>query len=56
MVAAVTGLGWMVFDASRFMRSDIIFMGIIVMGITSIILDRVLRLIEFKVVPWKGKE
>ena len=56
MVAAVTGIGWMVFDASRFMRSDIIFMGIIVMGITSIILDRTIRFIEFKVVPWKGKE
>jgi taurine transport system permease protein len=56
MVAATTGIGWMVFDASRFMRSDIIFMGIIVMGVTSIILDRTIRFIEYKVVPWKGKE
>lgn len=56
MVAAVTGIGWMVFDASRFMRSDIIFMGIIVMGITSIIIDRTIRLIEYTVVPWKGNE
>lgn len=56
MVAATTGIGWMVFDASRFMRSDIIFMGIIVMGITSIILDRTIRFVEYKVVPWKGKE
>ena len=56
MVAATTGIGWMVFDASRFMRSDIIFMGIIVMGITSIILDRTIRIVEYKVVPWKGKE
>ena len=56
MVAAVTGIGWMVFDASRFMRSDIIFMGILVMGITSIIIDRTIRFIEFKVVPWKGEE
>lgn len=56
MVASVTGIGWMVFDASRFLRSDIIFMGIIVMGIISIILDRIIRIIEMKVVPWKGKE
>lgn len=56
MVAAVTGIGWMVFDASRFLRSDIIFMGLIVMGVTSIILDLAIRLIEIKVVPWKGKE
>lgn len=56
MTAAITGIGWMVLDASRFLRSDIIFMGIIVMGITGIILDGVLKLIEIKLVPWKGKE
>lgn len=55
MVAGVTGIGWMVSDASRFLRTDIIFMGIIVMGITSVILDRTIRLVEVKVVPWKGK-
>ncbi|RLL43996.1 ABC transporter permease [Oceanobacillus piezotolerans] len=56
MVAGVSGLGWMVIDASRFMRSDIIFMGLIVMGIISIILDRLLRFAEGKIVPWKGKD
>lgn len=56
MVAAVTGIGWMVFDASRFLRSDIIFVGLIVMGITSIILDRIMRWVEQKIVPSKGKE
>ncbi|MBC2582341.1 ABC transporter permease [Clostridium sp. DJ247] len=55
MVAGVTGIGWMVSDASRFLRTDIIFMGIIVMGITSVILDRTIRRVESKVVPWKGK-
>ncbi len=56
MVASVTGIGWMVFDASRFLRSDIIFAGLIVMGITSIVLDRTIRFAEKKIVPWKGKE
>lgn len=56
MVAAVTGIGWMVLDASKFLRSDIIFVGIFIMGVTGIILDGVLRFIESKVVPWKGKE
>lgn len=55
IVAAVSGVGWMVLDASRFLRSDVIFMGIIVMGITGIVLDRVIRLLEAKIVPWKGK-
>lgn len=56
MVAAVTGIGWMVLDASKFLRSDIIFVGIFIMGITGIILDGIIRLVEGKVVPWKGKE
>ncbi|SEP31267.1 ABC transporter permease [Propionispora vibrioides] len=56
MVAAVTGIGWMVLDASKFLRSDIIFVGIFIMGITGIILDGMIRTIESKVIPWKGKE
>lgn len=56
MVAANSGIGWMVLDASRYLRSDIIFLGIIVMGITGILLDRGIQLIERRAVPWKGKE
>lgn len=56
MVAAVTGIGWMVLDASKFLRSDIIFVGIFIMGITGLILDGLIRFVEGKVVPWKGKE
>ena len=55
MVAAVSGIGWMVLDASNWLRSDIIFAGIIVMGITGILIDSGLRAIERSVVPWKGK-
>lgn len=55
MVAAVTGIGWMVLDASKFLRSDIIFLGIFIMGITGILLDRIIRIIEGHVVHWKGK-
>ena len=56
MVAAVSGIGWMVLDASRYLRSDIMFVGIIILGLTGIILDTVIRKIEKTIVPWKGKE
>lgn len=56
MVAARSGIGWMVLDASRYLRSDIIFLGIIIMGITGILLDKGIQVIEHKAVPWKGKE
>ncbi|WP_315115434.1 ABC transporter permease subunit [uncultured Clostridium sp.] len=56
MVAANSGIGWMVLDSSRYLRSDIIFLGIIIMGITGILLDKSIQFIENKIVPWKGKE
>lgn len=55
MVAAVSGIGWMVLDASKYMRSDVIFVGIIIMGITGIMLDKALIFLESKIVFWKGK-
>ena len=55
MVAATSGVGWMVLDASKFLRSDVIFMGNIVMGLTGIGLDRLIRIAERRFVPWKGK-
>ncbi len=55
MVAASSGIGWMVLDASKYFRSDIVFVGIIIMGITGIIIDQILKFIERKIVPWSGK-
>jgi taurine transport system permease protein len=55
MVAAVSGIGWMVLDASKFLRSDIIFVGIIIMGLTGVLLDWILRRLEHRIIPWKGK-
>lgn len=55
MVAAKTGIGWMVLDASNYLRSDIVFAVIIVMGITGILLNGIIELIEKWLVPWNGK-
>jgi taurine transport system permease protein len=56
MVAAVSGMGWMVLDASKFLRSDIIFAGIILMGLIAVLIDASIRWLEHNRVPWKGKE
>ncbi len=53
IVAATEGIGWLVWDAAKFLRSDIIFVGIIVMGITGIFLDGILRLIARYLLRWK---
>lgn len=56
MVAAVSGLGWMVLDASKFLRSDVIFAGILLMGFIAVVLDGLIRLLERNRIPWSGKE
>ncbi|MFW6030582.1 MAG: ABC transporter permease [Halanaerobiales bacterium] len=55
MVAATSGIGWMVLDASNFLKSDVIFVGIIIMGISGVLIDACLRFLERKFVFWKGK-
>ncbi|MBF7096223.1 ABC transporter permease [Alkalibacter mobilis] len=54
MVAATSGIGWMVLDASNFLKSDVIFVGILLMGASGILIDAILRFIEKRVVFWKG--
>lgn len=56
MVAAMSGIGWMALDASKYLRSDIIFVAIIIMGITGLLLDELLKFIDIKVIYWKGKD
>jgi taurine transport system permease protein len=55
MVAASAGLGQMVLNASNFLRTDIVIMGIIVIGVVAYMFDLLMRFVEKKMVPWKGK-
>ncbi|MGC1819040.1 MAG: ABC transporter permease subunit, partial [Casimicrobiaceae bacterium] len=55
MVAANTGLGQMVLNASNFLRTDIVIMGIVVIGVVAYAFDLLMRYIEHVSVPWKGK-
>ena len=55
MVAAKTGIGWMVLDASNWLKSDVVFFGVILMGITGILMNQLLLGLEHVVVHWSGK-
>jgi len=55
MVAAKTGIGWLVLDASRFLQTSYVFMGIIVMGVTGILLDAIVKAAQRRAVPWLGR-
>lgn len=55
MVAAKTGIGWLVLDASRFLQTSYVFMGIIVMGLTGVVLDGIVKAAQRRAVPWLGR-
>ena len=55
MVAASVGLGQMVLNASNFLRTDIVIMGIIVIGVVAYLFDLLMRWVEHRLVPWKGR-
>jgi len=55
MVAAKAGLGVMVLNAARFLATDIVFLGIIVIGLIAFAFDLLMRAVERAAVPWKGR-
>ena len=55
MVAATQGLGQMVLNASSFLVTDVVIMGIVVIGIIALLIDVTMRWLERRLVPWKGR-
>ncbi len=55
IIAGSNGIGWMIMDAGRFLRSDYVFAGIAMIGVTGIAIDRLLLLLERRVVHWAGR-
>lgn len=55
MVAATEGIGYMVLSASQFLQTPIVIMGIMVIAAIAYLFDLLMRYIERKAVPWKGK-
>lgn len=55
MVAATSGLGYTVLSASRFLQTPIVIMGIVVIAMIAYAFDHLIRFVERRVVPWKGR-
>lgn len=55
MVAATKGLGYMVLSASQFLQTSTVIMGIIVIAAIAYAFDLLMRWIERRLVPWKGR-
>ncbi|MEM6938486.1 MAG: ABC transporter permease [Pseudomonadota bacterium] len=55
LVAAEQGAGMMIMTASKFQNTDIVIMGIILIGVIGFGIDMLMRAAERFLVPWKGK-
>ncbi len=55
MVAATKGIGYMVLSASQFLQTSTVIVGIILIAAIAYAFDMLMRFIERKVVPWKGR-
>jgi taurine transport system permease protein len=55
LVAAEKGAGMMIIAASKFQSTDIVVMGIILIGVIGYGIDILMRMAERRLVPWKGR-
>lgn len=55
LVAAERGAGMMIMVASKFQLTDIVIMGIILIGVIGYTIDILMRRLENWLIPWKGK-
>jgi taurine transport system permease protein len=55
MIAGSSGIGWLILDAGRFLRSDYVVAGILLIAVMGIALDRLLILAQHHIVHWAGR-
>ncbi len=55
LTGTTTGLGATIFAASKFFRMDIVVVAIIIIGVIGVAMDLVMRFLEARLIPWRGK-
>jgi taurine transport system permease protein len=55
MIASERGLGWLIWQAGSYLETTVVFVGMICIAFIALSVDRILRMIEVKLVPWKGR-
>ena len=54
-VNGVPGIGGMIRDAQRYNQSDVVVLGLLVIGASGLLIDALLQLTERRLVPWRGR-
>ncbi|MFI5907912.1 ABC transporter permease [Dactylosporangium sp. NPDC051541] len=55
-INGVPGIGGMVRDAQRYSQTDVVVLGLFAIGLSGLAIDAVLRLIEQRLIPWRGRQ
>ncbi len=55
LIAAQSGVGYMIMSAANFLATDVVFVGLIVIAIFAFAFTAAMRFLEKQLVPWKGK-
>ncbi|TBV03767.1 taurine ABC transporter permease TauC [Phytopseudomonas dryadis] len=55
LIAATSGLGFMVQSAAQFLVTDVVILGILVIAVIAFVLEMGLRALQRKLVPWHGQ-
>lgn len=55
MVAADAGLGYMILKNQRYLATDVIFAGLIMIGLVGLVTDMVFRIATRMIVPWQER-
>ncbi|MGC0416247.1 ABC transporter permease [Embleya sp. AB8] len=54
-VNGVPGIGGMIRDAQRYNQTDVVVLGIIVIGLSGLAIDACLKAVERRLTPWRGR-
>jgi taurine transport system permease protein len=54
LIAATSGLGFMVQSAAQFLVTDVVVLGILVIALIAFAMEMGLRALQRKLVPWHG--
>ncbi|OHV59800.1 taurine transporter subunit [Mesorhizobium sp. LCM 4577] len=55
LIAAQSGLGYMIMSAANFLATDVVFVGLIVIAALAFAFTSGMRWLEHRLIPWKGK-
>jgi taurine transport system permease protein len=55
LVAATSGLGFMIQSAAQFLVTDVVVLGILVIAVVAFLLEYLLRLLQRRLTPWHGR-